>query len=141
MKSSRRLKSVSRSRFLNPRQVILLMLHTSAVAYILCGTSFFGSKRFFLQIPLPLSTFCCIYSWGQRSEQLPLPGWGSCADLVKNRGVLCSWCDLFKNDAILERTSYQKNLQHRVRSKVGPDGWGPRGRRHPRGMGGWAHER
>ena len=38
---------------------------------ILCGTNFF-SKRFFPQIPLPLSTFCCIYSWGKRSEQLTL---------------------------------------------------------------------
>ena len=36
---------------------------------------------------------------------------GSCADLVRNRGVLCSWCNLFKSDV---GTSYQRNLQHRV---------------------------
>ena len=75
---------------------------------------FFFGKRLFPQFPLPLSTFCSIYSYRKRSEQLSLPGWGSCTDLVKNRGALCSWCDLSKNDTILERTSYQKNMQHRV---------------------------
>ena len=67
---------------------------------VLCGTNSFG-KRFFPRIPLPLSTFCYIYSWGKRSEQLTLLRKDSCAYLIKNRGVLCCWCDLFKNDAIL----------------------------------------
>ena len=36
---------------------------------------------------------------GKISEQLTLLGWGSSADLVKNRRVLCSY--FLKNDAIL----------------------------------------
>ena len=83
------------------------------VYHILCVAICLG-KRLFPLILLPLFTFCCIYSWGKKSEQLTLPGWGSCADLAKNRRVLCSWCDLLKNVAILERTSYQKNLHHIV---------------------------
>ena len=88
------------------RNLMPALSHSPEV--ILCVANFFG-KMFFPRFLLPLSTFCCTYSWGKRSEQLTLPDWGSCANLVKNRGVLCSWCNLFKNYAILERTSYQKN--------------------------------
>ena len=35
---------------------------------------------------LPLMLY--IYSWEKGSEQLTLLGWDSCADLVKDRGVL-----------------------------------------------------
>ena len=58
-----------------------------------------------------LSSFWCIHTWVKRSEQPTLAGWGSCADLIKNRGVLCCWCDLLKNDAICSNQKYRYFLQ------------------------------
>ena len=55
-------------------------------------------KRFFPHSAPSLRKLLCIYSWGKRSEQLTLLGWGSGADFVKNRGVLCCCCDHFKNN-------------------------------------------
>ena len=64
------------------------------------GSNFLG-KRFFSQI-LPFSWLVVVnlFIVKKRSEQLTLLGWVSCADLVKNRRVLCCCCDLFKNGAI-----------------------------------------
>ena len=67
----------------NPMQVCYLIS-------LLCGANFFG-KRFFPQIPLPLSTFCCIYSWVRGLSNLSCPGGAAvqCAAPIRNRGVLC----------------------------------------------------
>ena len=77
---------------------------------IICVAKFFWVRGFSV-VSAPSLHILLYLFMGKRSDQLTLPGWGSCADLVRNRGVLCSWCNLFKSDV---GTSYQRNLQHRV---------------------------
>ena len=84
---------------------------------ILCGANFFG-KRFFPQIPLPLSTFCCIYSWGKRSEQQQLGG--AAVQISLKIGECCvadvisSWMTRYWKEPLI-----QKNMQLCVWFKSG----------------------
>ena len=58
------------------------------VENILCVANI--SSRVFSAISSPSLHILLYLFTGKRSEQLTLPGWSTCADLVKNRGVLCS---------------------------------------------------
>ena len=85
-----------------------------SLKYVLCFANFFFGKMFSPWFPLPLSTFCCIYSWGKRSEHHTQLGWGSCADLVKNRGANVAGVISSRMAQYCVITSYKRNLPHRV---------------------------
>ena len=78
----------------------------------------FGVRGFFRGFH-SLSPHFVVFIHGERDlSSLPCLGGAAVQISLKIGGVLCCWSDLFKNDAILDRTSYQKNLQHRVNAAM-----------------------
>ena len=105
--------------------------HAATFLLVILGTSetfYLGTLYSMLQIFCARGFFHGFHSLSLL--QLTLPGWGSCADLVKNRGVLCSWCDLSKNDvrSNIKKNllpSYPKNLQQRASTVLAGGGKEP----------------